>query len=115
MTRGPGRAPYRQAGGAAPAVGQRHDVTQVFHHFLQRDDGLADPAEAKDHYNLALAPLDAMRNLDALVLAVPHAAYTTMPAADFQAMLGEGGCVIDVKSMLDRVEAERAGVRVWRL
>jgi UDP-N-acetyl-D-galactosamine dehydrogenase len=78
-------------------------------------DPLADPAEAKDHYNLTISPLDTLRNLDALVLAVPHSAYTTMPAADFQSMLGEGGCVIDVKSMLDKAEAERAGVRVWRL
>ena len=56
-----------------------------------------------------------MRNLDALILAVPHAANTTMPATDFQPMLGDGGCVIDVKSMLDKDEADLAGFRVWRL
>ena len=41
--------------------------------------------------------------------------YLEMPLAALTARLAAGGCVIDIKSALDRGELARAGVRVWRL
>ena len=38
-----------------------------------------------------------------------------MKAGEFKAKLCEGGHVVDVKSMLDVAEADRASLRVWRL
>lgn len=66
-------------------------------------DPLADPARARHEYGIDLAALDAFRNLDALVLAVPHRAYLDRPRDDLWACLREGGLVMDVKSALDPV------------
>jgi UDP-N-acetyl-D-galactosamine dehydrogenase len=66
-------------------------------------DPLADPARARHEYGIDLAALDAFRDLDALVLAVPHRAYLDRPRDDLWACLREGGLVMDVKSALDPV------------
>jgi UDP-N-acetyl-D-galactosamine dehydrogenase len=65
-------------------------------------DPLADPVEARSHYGLELAPLDAMQDLGAVIIAVAHGVYRTMRSRDFEAML-------------DETEAKAAGLRVWRL
>ncbi|MDF1586061.1 nucleotide sugar dehydrogenase [Marinimicrococcus flavescens] len=77
-------------------------------------DPLADPGEVQREYGLELAPLDAFRALDALVLAVPHRAYRPMLAELLPAMLDHKGVVVDVKSALDR-EALPPGVVSWSL
>ncbi len=52
--------------------------------------------------------------LDALVLAVPHAAYRAMGEARLAALLAPGGIVADVKSVLDRSRLP-PGHRYWSL
>ena len=64
-------------------------------------DPLADPAAALHEYGIALSPPEALVGLDALVLAVNHAAYLADPA-DLIARVREGGVLVDVKSALDR-------------
>ncbi len=64
-------------------------------------DPLADPAAALREYGITLSPPEALTQLDALVLAVSHAAYIADPA-DLIARVREGGVLIDVKSALDR-------------
>ncbi|MGO4128965.1 nucleotide sugar dehydrogenase [Inquilinus sp. YAF38] len=64
-------------------------------------DPLADPERARQEYGIDLAGLDAFRDLDALVLAVPHRAYLDRPRDELWAFLREGGLVMDVKSALD--------------
>jgi UDP-N-acetyl-D-galactosamine dehydrogenase len=64
-------------------------------------DPLADPDRALHEYGLALAGLDVFRDLDALVLAVPHRAYLDQPRDALWACLRDGGLVMDVKSALD--------------
>jgi UDP-N-acetyl-D-galactosamine dehydrogenase len=63
-------------------------------------DPLADAGEAHEEYGLELAPLERFRDLDALVLAVPHRAYLAGGAGPLVAMLGRGGLLVDVKSAL---------------
>jgi len=63
-------------------------------------DPLASAAEAADEYGVELAALDALTELDALVLAVPHDAYDSLAPA-LPDRLRDGGVVVDVKSMLD--------------
>ncbi|MGQ9370048.1 nucleotide sugar dehydrogenase [Azospirillum sp. ST 5-10] len=78
-------------------------------------DPLADPAEARHEYGLDLLPLAALPPADAVILAVPHAAYV---AAGWDAvtrrLAGGTGLVVDVKSRLDRA-AVPEGVDLWRL
>jgi UDP-N-acetyl-D-galactosamine dehydrogenase len=64
-------------------------------------DPLADPAAAAHEYGITLSPPEALVGLDALVLAVNHAAYIADPA-DLVARLREGGVLVDVKSALAR-------------
>ncbi|MBI1403896.1 MAG: nucleotide sugar dehydrogenase [Porphyrobacter sp.] len=64
-------------------------------------DPLADPEEAAREYGIALSPPQDMVELDALVLAVNHAAYLADPA-DLIARVREGGVLVDVKSALGR-------------
>ena len=64
-------------------------------------DPLADPAAALHEYGIDPSPPEALVGLDALVLAVNHAAYLADPA-DLIARVREGGVLVDVKSALDR-------------
>ncbi len=63
-------------------------------------DPLANPEEAAREYGVTLAPIDALKELDALVLAVPHAQYQEA-SATMVGRVREGGVLVDIKSMLD--------------
>jgi UDP-N-acetyl-D-galactosamine dehydrogenase len=78
-------------------------------------DPLASAAEAQAEYGVALTNWAALPPAQALVIAVPHAAYRAMPAADFGGLLSEGAIVVDIKGMLDRAAATAAGLSLWRL
>jgi UDP-N-acetyl-D-galactosamine dehydrogenase len=78
-------------------------------------DPLADGGEARHEYGIELEDWDALPRADALLLAVPHRRYLEMPLSTLCAKLAQGGCVIDIKSALDRAALAEAGVRVWRL
>jgi UDP-N-acetyl-D-galactosamine dehydrogenase len=64
-------------------------------------DPLADPHEVSREYGMPISPLKAFKNLDALILAVPHKSYLDKPAA-LPAMLRKGGILVDIKSAVDR-------------
>lgn len=76
-------------------------------------DALADAAEAEHEYGLTLVSLDQLRELDALVLAVPHEAYLHNGEEIFTRVV-DRGVVLDVKSALPSTPAPR-GIRVWSL
>jgi UDP-N-acetyl-D-glucosamine/UDP-N-acetyl-D-galactosamine dehydrogenase len=63
-------------------------------------DALADADEARHEYDLELSPLDTFRDLDGLILAVPHKAYLEGGAEALRAMMVEGGVFVDVKSAI---------------
>lgn len=62
-------------------------------------DPHADPAHARAMYDIALVPLDAIADLDALVLAVPHAEFVGR-LAQLLGRLKPGAVVIDVTSAI---------------
>jgi len=76
-------------------------------------DPLAEPAAALHEYGITLSPPEALVGLDALVLAVNHAAYIADPA-DLVARVREGGVLVDVKSALAR-EALPEELVYWSL
>ena len=80
-------------------------------------DSEADPAEALREYGQTLLPLEELRDLDAIVVAVPHAAYAAMKPEDLRSRLAdpERGVVLDVKSLFDPAAMHKAGVEYWRL
>lgn len=78
-------------------------------------DPMADPEEASDYYQVELISWEELKDLGALILAVPHTYYKDQPVEAFTEKLSSKGCLIDVKSMLDINEVRKTGVRFWRL
>ena len=68
----------------------------------------------RSEYGIELQGLDDLRDLDALVLSVPHRAYLDMPSDELVGRLRSGGVLIDVRSAIPP-EAIPAGVRAWSL
>ena len=79
-------------------------------------DPIADSQEAEHHYGMALTPWEALpAQADAIVAAVPHKNYLTMPLSELLSRLKKNGVFIDVKSAFDRTAIMNAGMRMWRL
>ena len=80
-------------------------------------DPLADPAEARHEYDLELMPLEAMRDMDAAILAVAHEEYSGLGLAGFRERFANAGSpvLLDIKGLWSRLEAEEAGFFYWRL
>lgn len=79
-------------------------------------DPIADPAEAKHEYGIALTPFeDLPKKADAIIAAVSHKAYQEMPLENLLSLLKDDGLFVDVKSSFNKRKIEKAGRRVWRL
>jgi UDP-N-acetyl-D-galactosamine dehydrogenase len=78
-------------------------------------DPVANPEEAEHEYGLRLESWDNLPVANAVVLAVAHADLTRLSVAQYAEKLTTGGCIIDVKSQLDRNAFASRGYRVWRL
>ncbi|MEO0030535.1 MAG: hypothetical protein RIS94_293 [Pseudomonadota bacterium] len=77
-------------------------------------DPLADPAAARHEFGMELSPIEALTDLDALIVAVSHRQFTTLSADQLAAMVVPDGVLIDVKSMLS--PDQFAGrLRYWSL
>ena len=83
-------------------------------HTVAVHDPMADAAEAKALYGVDLLPdLDA-GPFDAVIGAVPHAAYRALDAAALGALLKPAGLLADVKGMWRETNLPR-GTRRWQL
>ena len=79
-------------------------------------DPLADPAEAGHEYGLELTAWENLpKSVSAIVAAVSHRTYLSMPLDRILAHLKPHGVFADIKSVFDPVAIERAGHLVWRL
>lgn len=80
-------------------------------------DPWADAADAKKSYGVDLLPMDQMKDLDAVIVAVAHDKFTAMSSEDYKALFSvkpdNEKVLIDVKSILDK--SDFAGLRYWRL
>jgi len=76
-------------------------------------DPLADPRQVLREYGITVSSLAKFKNLDALILAVPHAQYRKK-AMDLPGMLRKGGIFADIKSVVDR-KLLPSDVRYWSL
>jgi len=78
-------------------------------------DPLGDPAEALREYGITLAPLAALQELDALILAVSHEAYrNSIQDGTLCARLVENGVLVDVKSAIPP-DSVPPGLTFWSL
>jgi len=76
-------------------------------------DALADAVEAKHEYGIVLQSLDDVRGLDALIFAVPHAAYLK-ERDQLSAAISPGGVLMDIKSAIDP-KSVPSFIRYWSL
>lgn len=79
-------------------------------------DPAADVAEAKRLYGLEFADMTQIQNMDAVILAVAHDAFSKLSMEDINKFFGQGQRVLlDIKGLLDRQAYEKAGYNYWRL
>ncbi len=78
-------------------------------------DPAADANEVLHEYDLRLRAWEDLPAADALILAVSHREFLDLPSAAYLGKVVRGGCIIDVKSVLDPTPFRREGLRVWRL
>ena len=80
-------------------------------------DAMADPQEAMHEYGQELVSLDALVNLDALILCVGHDAYRALAPAKLLRRFAkpEHSLVVDVKAFFEPAALRAAGIQLWRL
>lgn len=76
---------------------------------------LADPKEAEEFYGIKLCTFDELNDLGAIIIAVPHKEYKNMALSEFTSKLNNKGCIVDIKSMLDKKELEQSKISYWKL
>jgi UDP-N-acetyl-D-galactosamine dehydrogenase len=81
---------------------------------VQVHDPLGDAADAMHEYHLSLCGLETFRQLDALILAVPHRQYLASGSASLRAQLKGNGVLVDVKSALNPADFSPP-LAYWRL
>jgi len=75
-------------------------------------DPIASPQEAVREYGITLAGWDALpRDADAVILAVPHREFTSLPSGQLTGLLHPRGVLVDVKASLSEPTARVK----WRL
>ena len=82
-------------------------------------DPAADADEAKWLYGMEFVDMSAIKDCDAVVLAVAHEQFKDLTQSDFDKMFKVGDnstkVLADIKGLLDRKEYESAGYNYWRL
>lgn len=78
-------------------------------------DPIAEPDEALREYEISLSSWDQLPVADAIVAAVSHSDYLSMPLDDILNRLKPNGVFVDVKSAYQVQDIESSGIAVWRL
>lgn len=79
-------------------------------------DPVADVAEANRLYGIDFISMNNIKNMDAVILAVAHDAFSSFKLADIDKFYSDGTKVLlDIKGIFDRSEYENAGYSYWRL
>jgi UDP-N-acetyl-D-galactosamine dehydrogenase len=79
-------------------------------------DPLADPDEALRYYGVDLEPLNKIKDLDAVILAVMHREYKEQGLEGIAGRcVDSNALVIDVKGCFSPDEAQKLGVTYWQL
>ncbi|AZK46433.1 nucleotide sugar dehydrogenase [Paenibacillus lentus] len=80
-------------------------------------DPLVDPQEAYEEYGIELSDMASFRDLNVVIVAVPHAPFVEMSMDDFGELFNDHQTkiMIDVKGIYSKAEYERNGFYYWRL
>ncbi len=86
-----------------------YGITPIIH------DPHADAAETRHEYGLELTGIDQFKNLDALILAVPHQEYYDLGPQKLSKMLSSNSILTDIKSMFAPTDFADADLEYWSL
>ncbi len=82
-------------------------------------DAYAENDDAKKEYGIDIIPMEELKDMDAVIIAVAHKKYFELTQKDIDAIFTDcpnsEKVLIDVKGILDRKEYEAAGYCYWRL
>ena len=78
-------------------------------------DPIAEPHEAFEEYGIRLSAWDELPQADAIVAAVPHQHYLSMPINQILDKAKAGAVFVDVKSAHNAKAIAEAGFKLWRL
>jgi UDP-N-acetyl-D-galactosamine dehydrogenase len=78
-------------------------------------DAQADAVEALHEYGVELKSWDELPRADAIVVAVAHNEYVSLPIEVLATKVIDGGAFIDVKAVYDEKTIKSAGFKLWRL
>jgi UDP-N-acetyl-D-galactosamine dehydrogenase len=82
-------------------------------------DPWASERDAMHEYGVTLTPMEKIRDLDCLILAVAHNEFRRMSVAQylefFRDMPNEEKILLDVKGILDQDLLKKENIRLWRL
>ena len=82
-------------------------------------DPVADAEEGKAHYGIEFTDVTAVKDMDAVIIAVGHTEFMGFEMTDIDSMFASGDnsdkVIIDVKGVLDRKAYSEAGYQYWRL
>ncbi len=79
-------------------------------------DPVADVEEAKRIYGLDFDSMDAVKDMDAVILAVAHEEFSKLTMEKVGGFFGSGKKILlDIKGILDKNTYEAAGYTYWRL
>jgi len=87
---------------------KEYGITPLVH------DCYASSAEAQKEYGITISSLDDFKNLDGLILAVPHQPYLKMGLDSMHKMLSSTGILIDIKSALNPKDIKQ-GIQYFSL
>lgn len=82
---------------------------------VQVCDPLADQNEARAEYGIELTAREDLKPAEALILAVCHKSFRDLSMNDLQKLSTKNPVLIDIKSVYNPEELDKAGFRVWRL
>jgi UDP-N-acetyl-D-galactosamine dehydrogenase len=77
-------------------------------------DPMADPEKTHEEYGLGLVGMNELKDLDALILAVPHRQFMQRATSELLSGVRAGGVVADIKTVLKKGEIP-AGLVYWGL
>jgi len=80
-------------------------------------DPLVDPVEVEQEFGLEVTPWEELNDLDALILAVPHAWYQNLTTEQIMTCMHSArkAVIADIKGILQPAEIREQGAVYWRL
>ncbi len=79
-------------------------------------DPIADKKEVKAEYDIDLCSWDEIREVDTLIIAVPHKEFKEKSVLEYkQLMNGQQTMIVDIKNILNKKEIENLNIKYWSL